>query len=452
MSVRSACAVTVLLAAVACTPPSPRIQAPTNAVASNPLGPSYTLLPLPSDDDALLGRILPAPPEPGHTLEETARANPCAQFLSEPKTSPQASTFDDAEELALGGKARASLGTFGFSGDADRATHFIYRLKTDRRIARTDSPEYTSCCAQNDCGYGYVSALVYGEGSYSSGEQASASLGGNIPGVVDVEGHGRIKVLHSRNVKGWLAAVVTITRPGTADAMGPLGVAKAAGISEASLPEQVKALYERAKISVRGGSSTYRFVDGTGEDMSERSFVRRYRDLTGSHELDEFDYRHDTTRLWVSGGLTGASLLAMLVGAFTLTRSCTQEDASGDENPRVLFLRPEGTGCTKTDPTTGAVTFDPAGTTGNQLGAGLVVFGGFAAIGFGAWFVYELLSGDSTTSHALTDGDAMLFAERYNRALLRQTITNVERSRQSGRTHGTGLRLGLTAQGLRATF
>ncbi len=443
------------VASIACTP-SPRIQTPPNAVAANPLGPSYTLLPLPSDDDGLLGRIVPSPPEPGHSLEETARANPCEQFLSPAKSSPQASSFEDAEELTLGGKARASLGTFGFSGDAERATHFIYRLKTDRRTARADSPEYATCCKDNDCGYGYVSALVYGEGTYASGEQASAQLAGNVPGVIDVEGHGRIKVLHSRSVKGFMAAVVTITKPGAKDELGPLGVAKAAGISEATLPDQVRALYERGKITVRGGSTSFKFVDGRGESITERAFAQRYREMTGSSELDEFDYRHDQVRLYIAGGLTAASLGAVLVGALTLTRDCTEDDVrdlGGEpENPRVLFLKPEGTGCkTSRDPTTGQTTLE-GGTTGNQLGAGLVVFGSFAAIGFGAWFVYELFAGDSPSSHALSDTDGLLFAERYNRALLRRSIKDVERSRQTRVEKPFRLRLGFGPGGLRGTF
>ena len=36
----------------------------------NPLGPSFWIIPVPSDDESLLGRTFAAPPDPSKTLEE----------------------------------------------------------------------------------------------------------------------------------------------------------------------------------------------------------------------------------------------------------------------------------------------------------------------------------------------------------------------------------------------
>ena len=44
--------------------PVPRLSSARDAATSSPLGPSYLLIPLPNDDAAILGRILPPSPSP----------------------------------------------------------------------------------------------------------------------------------------------------------------------------------------------------------------------------------------------------------------------------------------------------------------------------------------------------------------------------------------------------
>jgi hypothetical protein len=170
---RAALVALVALANAACvSPPSPNLPKGARGPDSDasPLGASYVLVPVPSDDDSILGRILPNEPQPGRSLEETARANPCADKLTDAKVSPMASTFEDAQDLQVQGKARAMLGAFGFSGDAEHATHFFYKLEASKRVSRQDTSDYAACCAAKGCGYGYVSALVYGDGEYATGQ------------------------------------------------------------------------------------------------------------------------------------------------------------------------------------------------------------------------------------------------------------------------------------------
>src|SRR5438874_467846 len=83
----------LLVVATGCTGnvPLPKTSGAPDLRGGNPLGPSYVLIPVPNEDAGLLGRILPAPPAPGRSLDETARANPCADKLTVPTTVPMAS-------------------------------------------------------------------------------------------------------------------------------------------------------------------------------------------------------------------------------------------------------------------------------------------------------------------------------------------------------------------------
>src|SRR5690606_13792108 len=104
--------------------------------------------------------------------------------------------FEYAEELAGSASAGALLGTFGFSADARRATHFVYELGTDRRVSVVDTAAYAACCAEKGCGYGYVSALVHGSGEYATGEESAASGGVDIPAIASASGQVSLRVLN----------------------------------------------------------------------------------------------------------------------------------------------------------------------------------------------------------------------------------------------------------------
>lgn len=398
--------------------PVPRAAKGSDA---NPLGPSYVLVPLPTEDDSLLGRMLPGLPEPGRSLEETARANPCADKLSEAKQTPLASTFEDAQELAVGAKARATLGTFGFSGDVERATHFVYKLETQKRAARSDTAEYDACCKEKGCGYGYVSALIYGEGEYATGEETSASASVDVA-MASGGGQARLKILHKRKVRGWLAAVVTVTDRSKGDQFGPLGVAVAAGITEATVPETVKALYEKDKITVQGSGTNYVFRDGRGETIAENAFVRRFRNVTGSDELDDVERRRNATGTYVTGGLAAASALVTAWGIINLRRPCQASDFEGpfpDCGVRAKINEIEEA----------PVRFDKSETVVNPPGIVALGVGALGTLGFGTWFAIKLFSPDgSDTDHLITDRDAVLYSNRYNRSLLRKTVKDVEKA------------------------
>lgn len=452
-------ALPLALLAAACTPPAtPRNPQGASAGGenANPLEASYVLVPLPSEDDSILGRILPEPPAPGRSLEETARANPCVDKLSEPRTSPTASSFEDAQELTVQGKARAMLGAFGFSGDAERATHFVYKLETSKRVSRQDTADYNACCAQKGCGYGYVSALVYGEGEYATGEEASGSAQVDVMAVGSASGGARVKVLHKRKVKGWLAAVVTVTDPQKGEALGPLGVAHAAGITEAGVPETVKKLYDREKLDVKTAGDTFVFSTDKDGPLKENEFVRRYRAITGATDLDDVETRRNKVSFYTAGALTGASALMGVYGFLTLTRACSASDVRTSSATSAFVdsdCQPRDSRGDLLSSSSGGETFDRSRDASNPAGVILAGAGVVGTVGFGIWFLAAAFKGDgATTDHRLTEHDAVLYANRYNRALLRRTITDVQKHTAEAPRLRLAPMLGLGSIGLTGRF
>lgn len=437
-----------VLGAIACgPPPTPKGASKDKSGDANPLGPSYVLIPLPTEDQTLLGRVLPSMPAPGRSLEETSRANPCAAKLSEAQTTPLANSFEDAQEVSASASAKAMLGTFGFSGDVNRATHFVYKLETQKRVGVRDTAEYDQCCKDKGCGYGYISALIYGEGEYATGEETAGSVGVNVAAVGSATGAANVKILHKRKVKGWMAAVVTVTDPSkkSNDPLGPLGIAQAAGITEASVPETVKNLYERDKISVSGTGDAYTFHDGRNQTITENEFARRYGEITGSDELDPINTRRNKLSFYASGSLLALSIGSLTFGILNLNKNCEPDDATGSHE----------FDCAVKDNSGNAIGYKPNVTVNNDPAVAMTVGGALGTVGFGIWFLIAALRYDQgPTDHYLSDRDGVLYANKYNRALLRRTIKQVQKSNGSA-----GIRLpklqpqiGFGTFGLTGTF
>jgi hypothetical protein len=432
------------IGAVACAAtPTPRIAATTqsaNQATGAALGPSYVLIPLPSDDDSILGRVLDDTPQPGHSLDETSRANPCDDKLSPPKASDADASFQDAQDLSQSASARAAVGIFGFHGDLSTATHFLYTLTTTRRESRIDTADYAACCKEKGCGIGYVSALIYGNGQYATGQQTSASGGANVSIFGSGDGQVAMNVLEKRDVKGWLAALVTITDPAHAKALGPLGIAQAAGITESTVPQQVKDIYVHNTMQIDGQGEKYTFKLASGETLTENEFVGKYHDVTGSTELDDINTRRNwgTVALW--GGLAALSTGVIVLGVTKLTRPCVDTDAPFASE----------SGCQGSTPSMWGGTYDPNKTTSSSVGIPIIIVGAAGLIGTGIPLMFALgRPNGSPTSHYLTDADARIYANRYNHALLQKTVRDVQSSTGSITVTPT---IGMGTLGVAGTF
>ncbi len=412
-----------LMLSTACGPTAFRAPAWSDVPDASPLGPSYVLVPVPTEDPSLLGRVVPVAPEPGQSLEEISRPNPCAEHLSPQSDTPLGNRFEDAQEVAGGAKVQAMLGVFGFEAEASKASHFLYRLETDRRLARSDTPEYVKCCASSDgCGVGYVSALIHGHGEYSTGEEAAGSGSITVP-AAGAEGGLRIKVLRRRSVRGYLAALVTITKPGDTSTLGVLG----ARAFEPTFDERVKEAYEREKVGIAeldGGAWALTTRRGS---ITENEFARRYGALTHSEELEPVIQRRNTGAVIVAGGLTAGALYLTYWGATNLNVVCTKDDI---ECHRVVTGRvPDGARCIEHDSDGTCSTYiDPKEERSNVFGILALSSGIPLSIAFGGVFTALLFNGDGLpTSHALAPDDARIYVTRYNRAALREARRKVQR-------------------------
>jgi hypothetical protein len=406
---------------------------PGTPAGSSALGSSCILMPRSIEDDALLGRVLLDVPENGRSLDQVSRPNDCGDKLAPKKEDPFTRTFEDAQELAAGGKARAALGMFGLEEDAQAATHFYYKLDVERQVMRATTPEYVACCKdQGTCGYGFVSALAFGEGQYATAVENSANGTFDIPVAASARAFVKAKILHKRNVYGYVAAFVTVTEGAGAKPINVLGdpIATRIDPTEQDLPEQVRARFELQKIRVVASNRSpaefaYLFSDGSGE-ISENEFVRRYEAVTGSMQLSGAKKSRSPVSLYYG-------VAASVVGAFLISTGAYVGLAT-PQGTQTFASPPAATSVPACDYST--LQFVPA--VGYQLqcsprinpglGEGLGITGAaLLASGLASFAVYGILGYDgSKGDHLIVKSDADLYVAKYNRALLRTMVKGTE--------------------------
>lgn len=393
----------------------------TLARETSPLGPSYVLIPVPSDDDSLLGRVLREAPEPGRALQELAGPNPCLSHLESPREVSMSNDYEDAQEIGFGSHASAMLGSFGFGGGAKQATHFLYKVQTQKKVFHVEDHGFASCCQSAGCGYGYVAELVYGEGEYAAGEETS------VQGTVDIaftsaSGDYSLKVLQRKKVRGYMAAIVKVFPQNNAKgSLGPLGLAAEAGlIQDAS--KEVKERYEQEQIRIvpitHEDKTGWAFADGTG-NITENEFIRRYGEVTGSDSLDDNLSRKNT------GDLITYPLLTVGFGAIGYWGTTKLIDCH----------QPEGS-CSGWYWTA-------------AIGGGLVALGGVIAS------FETLFSPDGhPIDHSLEQRDANRHVRNYNRRLVREIVKEVESDRREDQRAGVEMKLtiGLGSLGVYGSF
>lgn len=388
----------LLLAACGSAAPAPREAGPA-ATRGNPLGPSYVLLPVPGEDEGLLGRVIPEPPQPGRTLDEVSRPNPCAEHLEPPRKSRLDNTFHFAEELSGTQSAGAILGTFGFSADASQATHFVYDLHTTERLAISDTTAYEACCQEKGCGYGFVSSLIGGDGEYATAAEVGGAASGGVPLVASVSGAVNLKTLHKKSVRGWIAAVITVTDPKRGLPLGPLATESVARVSADVLDEDMRAMLELERITTEplpnaSEENHWTFVAGRKVILTEPEFARRYKETTGSSELDHLDTRRNLAGV-ISSGVLFAGSTACVVGSTV---------AATDDAPGWF--------------------------------AGTAICG-VLGLTTGIGFVVGLAMPDGIpTEHELTEIEARRWTSRYNQQVMKRFLQEHQGPEHGGPSHG----------------
>ena len=160
----------------------------------------------------------------------------------------------------------------------------------------------------------------------------------------------------------------------------------------------------------------YAFKDSTGE-IDENEFIRRYRGLVGPSELDELEGQRHRGKLYlgVAGIVAG---VGVAVAGTLIFVSQTAEERS-KQGPWAI-----------------------------SAGGGL----GLTAIVFGILSVVDSQRAD-THDHRISEFDAELFVQQYNRRLLKKTVTDTDQRIRTlqGRTQWQPT-LELSPFGLRGTF
>lgn len=191
------------LVAFGCVPP----QTGYDVQGDNPLGPSFWIVATPGDDEGLLGRKLLRPPDSAFTLEEQSAPNPCASALLPPSRAQMPGHYENAVDTSMSARGSAVLASYGFGAQATGATHLLYKVSTSAKVTRLDTTEYEACCRQQDCGWGYVQSLVYGEGDYAAGSRSEAAARGNYT-IASGGVEQSFRVSSKKSIRGYLAAVL----------------------------------------------------------------------------------------------------------------------------------------------------------------------------------------------------------------------------------------------------
>ena len=170
---------------------------------------AFRMIPMPSEDSTILGRVLMTEPRGASSFEAEARPNPCETFLEPAQEHPLVQEVHRAQELGGGVEGRAALQGFGFSGSVESDTHLVFDLTTSRKVVRRDTTDYLACCREHDCGFGYVSTLVYGEGEYASGRTTRVEAEADYLGLAGGASTVNVAASERKAVKGWVLAVIT---------------------------------------------------------------------------------------------------------------------------------------------------------------------------------------------------------------------------------------------------
>jgi tetratricopeptide (TPR) repeat protein len=186
---------------------------------------------------------------------------------------------------------------------------------------------------------------------------------------------------------------------------------------EGSIAEQINIAYEREKIEVHGSGTDYQFGTAHGR-ITENEFVRRYKKVTGQKDLNHaLKMRNNvSTGVWASFGFAGVGLLAY--GLATLSSSC------GDLSMMDALKKSE---CHAS----GSSVVIPGNTFTNDTSRNVALVGGgvqiFSSI---IYLLYGGLRPDGTPAHhVLSDYDARLAVDRYNRALQRRIRNDIAAGR-----------------------
>lgn len=328
--------------------------------------PEQSFLTPASEEPELLGKVLLSPYDRRVPLFAQLSPNPCAEELI-------TVARDHVDHALIEDATRLNLGSTDTSVSEPELPLAYYRLRLSKRVERVASEDYAACCAERQCGVGFVESLTFGEGELATGSETLPN------GNADVAFNDQPEPLElalsaPRSIKGFLVATLSHR-----EAIAPMP-------PSSRYDANADAEYVATRLQLREAPSfTERFeiCSATG-CITENEFVRLYAEKTGSHELDDFE-RDRAEEIRISGGLLlGLGALGTIAGGATIGSA----DEAETEEDRDIMLAEGGAG----------------------VGVGITS----ALIGFG----FLIAPRDGTTfDHYLSKDDTRRFLARFNRFL-----------------------------------
>jgi hypothetical protein len=175
-------------------------------------------------------------------------------------------------------------------------------------------------------------------------------------------------------------------------------------------------------VKVVGKGNNFTFVDGSGEDMTEAEFARRYTSVTGTEELVPLTRRRNVGLLLFTGGMAVGSAAVLTYGLLNLNRPCSTSDVINEGGAISASDACKADGIRSSVRVGDTQAFiDPNKDTVSQTSGLMVLTGAVGLLGFGAGFVYAVLNPDGgVTKHAVSIDQARRYANEYNKLVDRK--------------------------------
>jgi hypothetical protein len=184
------------------------------------------------------------------------------------------------------------------------------------------------------------------------------------------------------------------------------------------------------------GSPRFVLADSRGV-VTENEFVRRFRDVMHTSELDGVERRRNWPAIVALSSLLAVASGVALWGALHVERSCDAEDelyAEGCDHRPSASSPPSGYEPLRHDP---GWYYDTNGSTPSDAGVWALALGGVGAAAAGLGLGFALVNGDgSPFDHTLTREQTEQYVRRYNDRLPQG------RHRRSGRQAAPAVRIG----------
>ena len=179
--------------------------------AAESLGPDALLVPIPSEDDTLVGKVQ-IPRQKDSFTEADFQANPCAEHLKIHDFKAERMVRDTRRfSTDLSGSAVVQVVKIGAA--ISQVTDYQYEFNVSRKLVADDTVDYAQCCSRlrGGCGSHFVRELYYGDGVYRLLRNVKAGVSAGVPLLAEASAQTQYGVLGEQRFRGFFAYKVKET-------------------------------------------------------------------------------------------------------------------------------------------------------------------------------------------------------------------------------------------------